>query len=637
MWSGSRLLTILNRKKMLSDDIMETPLSRCLGTTDLTMLGVGHMVGAGIFVLTGTVVREVAGPATLVSYLMAGIAATLASLCYAEFGARVPKAGSAYTYTYVTMGEFWAFTIGWNIILEHLLGAASVARAWSGSFDAMFNGAIKNGTMEHVGQISVPWMSDYPDFIALLIVIVVMMFVSVGAKISINFNTFFTAINVLVILLIISVGFSLGKGRNWSNDFVPYGYPGVFAGAATCFYAYIGFEGIAVAGEEAKNPAKSIPIATGLAMIVVTVLYIGSTASLTLMVPYDHVVVAAPFPAAFEERGLHWARFVVAVGTLFGITTSLIGSLFSLPRAVYSMASDGLFFWIFSYVHPKTQTPVVAILVFGLTAGLFALLIDIETLVEFLSIGTLLSFTLVAACVIILRYRTADKLQFKLRPEEADADYDDDDDGSLMSDKKGILKTSQSHDDIGKLKKQYLDLPILRNLDHGVAPVVAVIAMAVFIIVFWCVLLKAFWAVQNATWWAIILLLLSSIGMVMSLLVILAHEQNKSFITFQVPLVPYIPALSMFVNIAMMLQLNYLTWIRLVIWLAVGYMIYFAYGVHKSKENRPLASYNQIVNYAGTEYNDPSGSIIKPSETIHQQQPPSHIVDPSTSAENDGL
>ena len=408
----------------------------------------------------------ITGPATVVSYLLAGLAATLASLCYAEFGARVPKAGSAYTYTYVTMGEFWAFIIGWNIILEHILGSASVARAWSGSLDSMFNGAIKNGTMTHIGQITVPWMSDYPDFIALLIVIIVMIFVAFGAKISANFNSLFTGINMVVILLIISVGFSLGRTENWSNSFVPYGYPGIFAGAATCFYAYIGFEGIAVAGEEAKNPARSIPIATGLSMIIVTVLYIGSSASLTLMIPFTDVDVAAPFPAAFEERGMHWARFVVAVGTLFGITTSLIGSIFSMPRAVYSMASDGLFFGIFSYVHPKSQTPIVSIAVFGLISGLFALLIDIETLVEFLSIGTLLSFTLVAACVIVLRYKPTDQLQFQLKPDPS-VEENEEEDPSLETDKKKILKASQSHEDIGKLKKQYLTLPVLRDLSPG--------------------------------------------------------------------------------------------------------------------------------------------------------------------------
>ena len=343
----------------------------------------------------------------MLSYIVAGIAAMLSSLCYAEFGARVPKAGSAYTYTYVTMGEFWAFVIGWNILLEHIIGTASVARAFSASFDSIFEGAIKNGTLTHIGSMNAPWLSNYPDFIALLVVLIVSGFIASGAKTSINFNSVCTIINVLVILLIISVGLSVADGRNWTSQknggFFPYGFPGVFAGAASCFYSYIGFEGIAVAGEEAENPSRSIPVATGLAMTVVTLLYVGSSATLTLMVPYNEVDKAAPFPTAFAMKGINWAHYVIAIGALFGIITSLLGALYSLPRSVYSIASDGLFFKIFAYVHPKTQTPIFAIATFGSIAALFGLLFDIATLVEFLSIGTLLSFTIVAASVLILR------------------------------------------------------------------------------------------------------------------------------------------------------------------------------------------------------------------------------------------
>ena len=432
------------------------------------------MVGAGIFVLTGTVVHDIAGPGTVLSYFIAGVAATLSSLCYAEFGARVPKAGSAYSYSYVTMGELWAFIIGWNIILEHLLGAASVARAWSGSLDALFNGAIRNGTITHLGRMTGWGLSEYPDFIAMGIVMLILCCVMYGAKVSANFNNFFTIVIMLVIALIISVGFSLADTSNWQhnpeghNGFLPFGFQGVFAGAATCFYAYIGFEGIAVAGEETKHPEKSIPIATGLSMAIVTVLYVSSSSALTLMVPYSEVDTAAPFPAAFEANGYHWVKVAVAIGALFGITTSLFGGLFSLPRAVYAMSSDGLFFKVFATVHPKTQTPVLSILVFGLIASIFALLFDITTLVEFLSIGTLLSFTFVAACIIILRYQPADKCQFKLKPE-AEVDPEDMDE---MSDKQGMIGKSQSHADIGKLKHVFTELPIMRDVEPGKAAVV---------------------------------------------------------------------------------------------------------------------------------------------------------------------
>jgi cationic amino acid transporter 4 len=607
----------LNRRKILEPDIMETPLNRCLNTFDLTMLGIGHMVGAGIFVLTGTVVRDVAGPGTILSYFFAGIAALLSALCYAEFGARVPKAGSAYTYTYVTIGEFWAFIIGWNIILEHLLGTASVARAFSGSFDSIFNGAIRNGTLDYIGSIHAPFISTYPDFVAFLVTLLVMAFVASGAKASINFNSILTIVNLVAILLIILVGFALADTKNWSNPdkggFLPYGFQGVFAGAATCFYAYIGFEGIAVAGEEAKNPAKSIPIATCISMAVVTVLYMFSSSALTLMIPYDAVDLAAPFPHAFMMRGARWAQFIVAFGALFGIITSLTGSLFSLPRAIYAMAADGLIFRCFAYIHPKTQTPLVGVLSFGLIAAFLSLLIEIDVLVEFLSIGTLLSFTMVSASVIILRYQPASKCQFALKPEPIPEEY-----GQETNDKQQ-LNPSQSHDDIGKLKKRFQTIPVLKDMQPETTTTASVIVMVCFMIAWCCLLVFGSEEVAAATWWALLLFIILLGGMVACFSVLLMHEQNTSFMTFQIPFVPFLPSLSMLLNILFMLKLNYLTWIRLAVWLFLGCIIYFIYGIRYSKENKPLSAYSHVISYGGDA--ETVVPYMEEKTTLQQPQP----------------
>lgn len=220
-----------------------------------------------------------------------------------------------------------------------------------------------------------------------------MVCVATGAKLSVTLNSIFTVINLVVIFIIICAGLSLAQLSNWTDKgFLEKGWHGVFAGAATCFYAYIGFEGIAIAGEEAQQPSRSLPIATGSSMAVVTLLYVGCSAALTLMVPSDSVDLAAPFPAAFALRGVNWVKYIVALGALSCISTSMLGSMFSMPRAVYSMASDGLLFSIFSRVNQRTQTPIVAIVCFGLASGFCALLLDIDTLVEFLSIGTLLRY-----------------------------------------------------------------------------------------------------------------------------------------------------------------------------------------------------------------------------------------------------
>ena len=547
MGAFSNFMEKLGRKKTLETDIMETPLKRCLTLFDLMLLGVGHMVGAGIYVITGTVVKDIAGPGIILSYLLAGFAAGLSSLCYAEFGARVPKAGSAYTYSYVTIGEFCAFMVGWNMILESLIGAASVARAWSGSFDSLFNGAIQNGTLEYIGSMNVPWLSHYPDFLALGVVLLVAVFIAVGAKASTNFNSVLTIINMVILSLIIGLGFYFADLNNWTNEtnkgFLPYGFAGVIAGAGSCFYAYVGFEGIAIAGEEAKNPSRTIPLATGIAVLIVTFLYLGTSASLTLMVPYTDVHIAAPFPAALAFHGATWAKYVVAVGALVGLSTSILGSLFSLPRSVYAMAADGLFFRPFAYVHPKTQTPLLSILVFGVAAGLIALLVDLEVLVELLSIGTLLCFTIVAVSVIVLHYQPVSKCQFQLKPdistysidqEQEEKEEQNADTAAAAADKKKLIKSSQSHDDIGKLKTYFLSLPLFKSLPPGYGGIVGVCSLTVFIFAFWLLVLFGYEHIMQAAWWSIILLIIFSLGLIASFFMLCVHEQNKSFVTFQV-------------------------------------------------------------------------------------------------------
>ncbi|KAL4220803.1 hypothetical protein ACF0H5_019071 [Mactra antiquata] len=618
----------VNRKKTITDDFNETPLKKCLNTFDMTLLGVGQMVGAGIYVLTGTVVKDLAGPAAILSYLFAGIAAILSALCYAEFGARVPKAGSAYSYTYIAIGELWAFIIGWNVVLEHLLGAASVARAWSGAIDSLFNGEIRRSTLENVGYLShgSPWISEYPDFVAMTITILIFLVIATGAKFTVHFNTVFTIFNCLVILFLVCVGFAFADNRNWTNHggFFPYGFGGALAGAATCFYAYIGFEGIAVSSEEAKEPEKSIPVATVTSLIIVSFIYILATTALTLIVPYYDVDPSAAFPAAFASRGINWAKYIVGIGTLFGITTSLVGSAFSLPRAVYAMAQDGLLFKSLAYVYPKFQTPVLAIAVFGFISALMALLFEITTLVEFMSIGTLTAYTIVSASVIVLRYLPVYKCQFKLKPEE-DIPITD---SSSPTEESSIIKKSKSQDDFGRLKQNLRSFPILNKFEPGSAVMMATFSLLVSIICTNCLLIFGFDLLSSGTWWAIILLIVFVALIVACYLAMVAHEKNDAFLTFQIPLVPLIPALSIGCNTALMMKLGYLTWIRLGIWMAVGFVLYFAYGMWNSVEGRSN-TYGPMVTYGG-EADISTGTLSRLEEEVVQPQPPDRHYEPKT-------
>jgi cationic amino acid transporter 4 len=376
------------------------------------MLGIGNMVGAGVFLLTGLIAKEKAGPGVVLCYLFAGIAMLLSSVCYAEFSARIPIAGSAYTFTYLTLGELWGFVVRWNVILQRMLGAAAVARGWSSMFDAMFNNIIQNTTMEYIGQIHVEGLSPYVDFVAFSVTIIVIVIASVGVVCLANTNMLFTTFNLLTLVVVIGLGFWKADWKNWSSEalggFLPYGLQGVLTGTATLFYTFVGFESISSAAEEAMDPATQIPIATIVAIMFTTVIYMCSGAALTLMIPFSNIDVGASFPTAFRDVGLDWAVYLVVIGALFGITTSVLTDVFALPRNIYSMASDGLFFKVFATVHPETQTPIVATVVFGIFTALLASLVDYATLVEFLSIATLSSYTIVAACVIVNRYRPPD-------------------------------------------------------------------------------------------------------------------------------------------------------------------------------------------------------------------------------------
>ena len=246
------------RKHLTSKDLEHTELRRCLSTLDLTALGVGSTLGAGVYVVTGQVAKLHAGPAIFLSFAIAALASILSGLCYAELGARVPKAGSAYLYTYVTIGELCAFVVGWNLVLEYILSAASVARAWSAFFDSLFGNYVHNAVIDVLGKIKVHGLSEYADILAFIFVIIVTLVLASGVKQSSSVNWIFTSINILVIIFVTIAGLAYADVKNWDN-FMSFGFNGVIAGAATCFYAFIGFDTIASSGEEAKTPSKSIP------------------------------------------------------------------------------------------------------------------------------------------------------------------------------------------------------------------------------------------------------------------------------------------------------------------------------------------------------------------------------------------
>uniref|UniRef100_A0A6I8N8I0 Solute carrier family 7 member 4 n=1 Tax=Ornithorhynchus anatinus TaxID=9258 RepID=A0A6I8N8I0_ORNAN len=599
----------LHRLKTLDADLMETSFQRCLSTADLALLGLGGMIGSGLYVLTGTVAKELAGPAVTVSFAAAGLASLLAALCYAEFGARVPRTGSAYMFTYVSVGELWAFLIGWNVLLEYLTGGAAVARAWSGTLDAILGHRVRNFTEAQVGHWQVPFLARSPDFLAAGVLLVASAGVACGARASSWLNHTFSAISMGVILLVVVLGFALAQPANWGpreGGFAPFGASGVLAGAATCFYAFVGFDVIAASSEEARDPRRSVPRATAVALGLAAATYVLVAAALTLMVPWHLLDPESALADAFYRRGYGWAGFLVAVGSLCAMNTVLLSNLFSLPRIAYAMAADGLFFPAFARLHPRTQVPVAGIAVFGLLMALLALLLELEALVQFLSIGTLLAYTFVAASVIVLRFRAGPGSGPGSGP---DPEYES------FSDKLQLVEAEPAGaPQPGQLRAAFR--PLLGSLSHrwpGTLVPAAVGALVGSAVGLGCVL--TFAGPSLPAWGSALLLLPCGLVFLISLLLLSAHQQQKTPDTFQIPLVPLTPALSVLLNVCLMLKLSPMTWVRFAIWLLVGLLVYFGYGIRHSKENR-----HEPRPDGGTRYVVfPSGSL---DETLQAVQPP---------------
>ncbi|CAG5921244.1 cationic amino acid transporter 4 [Menidia menidia] len=639
-----RLCQRLNRLKTLDGDMMATSLKRCLSTLDLTLMGVGGMVGSGLYVLTGTVAKDTAGPAVIISFLFAGIASLLAAFCYAEFGARIPKTGSAYMFTYVSVGEVWAFLIGWNVILENMIGGAAVARAWSGYLDSIFNHAIQNFTETHIMQWNVPFLAHYPDLLAAGILVVASVFISFGVQVSSYLNHIFSIISMGVIVFILVFGFILAEPANWSQEqggFAPFGMSGILAGSATCFYAFVGFDVIASSSEEAKDPQKAIPIATAISLGLAATAYILVSTVLTLIVPWRTLDPNSALADAFFRRGYSWAGIIVAIGSICAMNTVLLCNLFSLPRIVYAMADDGLFFSIFARVNPVTKVPVNAILVFGILMATMALIFDLEALVQFLSIGTLLAYTFVAASIIVLRFQPEKTKETastspnpSAEPPSAPSESEtitDSSDGpkqyESFSDKLQLVERQKTRErrGVGQLKaywEPYLDR-LLGDCEPGEVVAFGVLTLIVSSVSLCAVLEFGSKQLQLPVWSFALLVVIFSLAFIISLVLIWVHEPQKNTKTFQVPLVPLTPGASILLNVFLMMKLSVLTWIRFTVWIGIGLIVYFGYGIWHSKEGiRELQPKDMAARYVVL----PSGSLV---ETVQSVQPDGE-VDAST-------
>jgi APA family basic amino acid/polyamine antiporter len=398
-------------------------LRRSLSAWDLTLLGIGAIIGTGIFVLTGTAAANQAGPAITMSYLAAGLACAFAALCYAEFASMIPIAGSAYTYAYATLGELVAWMIGWDLILEYAVGSMTVAIGWSGYIQRLLAGfgielPVAIGAAPPVGIINLP---------AVIIVLLIMILLVVGVRESAKFNAVMVAIKVVAVLFFLAAGITYVEPTNW-QPFAPYGFPGIMAAAAVVFFAYIGFDAVSTTAEEAKNPQRDLPIGIIASLLICTVLYLAVGAVLSGIVPVVQfrasegalpgvAMVAqeesirflnAPVAYALGFIGLDWAAGLVSAGAVAGITSVLLVMLMSQPRIFFSMSRDRLLPQGVSKVHPRFGTPYITTIITCVIVALVAGLTQIQVVGEMTSIGTLFAFVVVSAAVLVLRVKRPD-------------------------------------------------------------------------------------------------------------------------------------------------------------------------------------------------------------------------------------
>nr|CAI9697910.1 unnamed protein product [Rangifer tarandus platyrhynchus] len=560
---------LVHRRPLEPIEESESPAAH-LNTLDLGGFGVASTLGASVYIVAGAVAKYIAGPATIISLLVAALSCVMCGLCYAELRAQVPCSGSVYLYSYATMGQLCAFIIGWNFILYLVIGTASLSKVWSITFDSLIGNYISQALEVTFSPYMPSFLAMFPDFVALALLLVMIGVLALGARESTLVNKVFTGINLLVLSFFILSGFIKGDLHNWklteqdyklntsgsgdiyslgplgSGGFMPFDFEGILHGASRCFYAYHGFDFIATRGKEALNPQRSIPVSIMITIFICFVLYFGVSAALTLMMPYYLIHPASPLPQAFLHIGWDPARYVMAVGALCALPSSLLGTMFTTPRVIYEMAEDGLLFQGLTWIHTRSGTRIMAIMASGSLAAILALLFEFGDLVDLMSIGILLVYSLVAFSILVFRYQPDENLSKREKTE--------------------------NEIEISELLLLTILSLILAQWPSQVFsgdPVLTAVAV-------------------------LLLLLITGVTVI-----IWRQPQNPTHLMFRVPALPVLPLVSIFVNVYLMMQMASGTWALFGIWEAIGLVIYFGYGIRHSleenNEQQPPASTSQAL------------------------------------------
>ncbi|XP_072987549.1 cationic amino acid transporter 2, vacuolar [Typha latifolia] len=601
---GWGIRSLVRRKQVDSDRVSAEGghhrLAKQLSILQLIAIGVGSTIGAGVYVLVGTVAREHAGPALTISFLIAGIAAALSAFCYAELASRCPSAGSAYHYSYICVGEGVAWVIGWALILEYTIGGSAVARGISPNLALFFGGP--DSLPSFLARAHIPWLDVVVDPCAAFLVLVVTGLLCVGIKESSFVQAIVTTLNACVMLFVIIAGGYLGFQTGWigysvASGYFPYGVNGVLAGSATVFFAYIGFDSVASTAEEVKNPQRDLPWGIGIALSICCFLYMMVSVVIVGLVPYFAMDPDTPISSAFGKHGMQWAMYIVTTGAVLALCSTLMGSLLPQPRILMAMARDGLLPPFFSEVNKRTQVPVKSTILTGICAATLAFFMDVSQLAGMVSVGTLLAFTIVAISILILRYvppneiplpsslqESIDSVSFRYSTQENNEEKVKDLAGTEHHRQQLQGGTSRSKD-----AEVLVEYPLIEKelnqerMDEQTRRKRAALSIAAV-----CIGVVILTSSASATFLPVLirysacfvggLLILFGLGV---LSWIDQDDGRHSFGHaggFICPFVPLLPILCILINTYLLINLGSGTWLRVSGWLVIGVFVYIFYG-----------------------------------------------------------
>ena len=561
-------LLFRSRRHDLTDE--DTLFNRCLTVLDVILLGMGSMLGPGLYVATGQIARDTAGPAIVISLVVAAIPAILSSLCYAEFSARVSKTGSSYVYTYIALGEIWAFAIGWNLILENVLASALIGNEFSKFMNSISGDRIYKLMTKHVAHWSVRGFRPFPDVIAFTIIMIFTVLSATGPRKPALFMRVSTLINLLVVLFVVLSGFYFMDTTNWETleKFAPYGFNGIMTGASLSYFAFLGFDIINSSSEETKNPKRVVPFANAVSTYIGVFIYLITAAILTLIIPYKKLSFYSPLPDAFSYKGFYIGKYFVAIGGFCGMSSALLTFIYAGARLMYAMANDGLLFQVLAKINNRTNIPLRAALLCGTSAAILALFLDLTDLVEMLSIGTLLAYTAVPLAVLLERYRPLELSEFHTERQEEDMPEDSGVTccGKLQARIKTTYSTfSKEHD----FHRTLGDEP--SEDTHRLAGVAA--ACLLFAFLGFSLTVSPGGTLPLIMKRNLVVLFVSclmAVIFILALVLLFLLPTKRIRIFHAVPCVPFVPLTSILINIYLLTNLSRWTWARFAVWMFLG-------------------------------------------------------------------